>query len=380
MIFSQLFSFVLWTAQPEVLASLGIDAGFDIRWYGLLFATGFLIGQAIMSNIYKTEGKPDKDMDAIVMYMIIGVVAGARLGHCLFYEPDVYLADPIRILKIWEGGLASHGATAGILIAIWLYSRKRPHLPYLWVLDRIVITVALGGALIRIGNLMNSEIVGKPTDASYAFVFARPAIEEIKAYGAQVFTDVKLGEIGEGFQFDGRPRAKLPVTVSFTPGVKDTAQARRILTAAFNTGYTGYSPEVSDHLDLRMPIQPVFTSTQPGAMQATLTLAAVPRHPAQLYESITTFLVFLLLYGLWRRQKAATPQGSLFGLFVTIVFGLRFCYEFLKENQVDFENELPLNMGQWLSLPLIPVGLAILIWSYRRRPQPEKQPLHANVN
>lgn len=262
---------IVWNVSPEIF-----DFGFfALRWYGLLFALGFVFGQRILTRIYKAEGRTEEDVDVITLYMIIGTVVGARLGHCLFYEPEVYLRDPIRILKIWEGGLASHGATIGILLSLYLFSRKYKF-DYLWVLDRIVIVVALGGALIRLGNLFNSEIIGKPTNLPWAFKFE---------------------------------------------------QNHEII----------------------------------NGVQASM----LPRHPAQLYESISSFLLFLFLYYLWNRRKSLTPRGLLFSLFVVILFTLRFLYEFLKENQVDKEdfllNTIGMNIGQLLSVPLIIIGLFILI-------------------
>jgi phosphatidylglycerol---prolipoprotein diacylglyceryl transferase len=159
---------IIWDVSPEIFPNWGLP----VRWYGLLFASAFIVGQWILTRIYKAEGRTEHDVDIITLYMIVGTVVGARLGHTLFYAPGYYLSNPIEILKIWEGGLASHGATIGILLALYLFSRKYKF-NYLWVLDRIVIVVALGGAFIRLGNLMNSEIFGRPTDLPWGFVFVR---------------------------------------------------------------------------------------------------------------------------------------------------------------------------------------------------------------
>lgn len=168
-----MFEFIPWNVSPEIFSVELFGFHFAPRWYGLLFALGFLIGQQIMFHIYRKEGKPESDVETLTIYMVLATVIGARLGHCLFYEPEVYLSDPIKILKIWEGGLASHGATIGILFGLFLYSRKKKDQPYLWVVDRIVITVALAGMMIRLGNLMNSEIYGHVTDLPWGFVFER---------------------------------------------------------------------------------------------------------------------------------------------------------------------------------------------------------------
>jgi len=157
-----------WDVNPEIFRI----GNFAIRWYGLLFASSFLFGYIIMNRIFKNENLSDAVLDRLTIYMAVGVIVGARLGHCLFYEPDFYLAHPLEILKIWRGGLASHGAGVGILIAIWLFCRKEKK-EYAWVTDRIVIVVALSGLFIRAGNLMNSEIYGVETTVPWGFVFLR---------------------------------------------------------------------------------------------------------------------------------------------------------------------------------------------------------------
>ncbi len=255
--------YITWDVSPEILDT----EYFSIRWYGLLFALGFLIGQQILIHIFRKEGKPESDVETLTVYMVLSTIIGARLGHCLFYEPDYYLSNPIEILKIWKGGLASHGATIGILFALWLYARKKKDQSYLWVVDRIVITVALAGCCIRLGNLMNSEIIGLPSDVPWAFVFT--AVDQL------------------------------------------------------------------------------------------------PRHPAQLYEAISCLILFFFLFWYWKRKKEKTPEGSLLGIFLIYIFGLRFFYEFLKEDQVDFEKNLVLNMGQWLSIPAVLGGIIVLLIANR---------------
>ncbi|HPE57938.1 MAG TPA: prolipoprotein diacylglyceryl transferase [Bacteroidales bacterium] len=159
---------IVWNVKPEIF-SIG---SLSIRYYGLLFALGFVFGYIIMNYIFKKEGNPQGVLDTLTTYMVIATVVGARLGHCLFYEPEYYLAHPIDILKVWEGGLASHGAGVGIIFSLWLFSRKTKK-PLLWILDRIVIVVALAGFFIRMGNLMNSEIYGIQTDLPWGFIFER---------------------------------------------------------------------------------------------------------------------------------------------------------------------------------------------------------------
>ena len=187
-----LLSFIIWSANPEIFPNI---SWIPVRWYGLLFAIAFIIGQQIYFYFYKQEGKPEKDVETLTIYIVIGTILGARLGHVLFYEPDRFLANPLEILKIWKGGLASHGAAAGIILCVLVYSnyliriglsefkikrKKREGQGFLYIMDRIVIVVALGGAFIRFGNFMNSEIIGKPTTSDNGVVFARDVIDRLK--------------------------------------------------------------------------------------------------------------------------------------------------------------------------------------------------------
>ncbi|WP_210466266.1 prolipoprotein diacylglyceryl transferase [Rufibacter roseolus] len=272
-----MLNFITWDVSPDIF-SLG---PVTVRWYGLLFAMAFVLTQPIEKYIYRKDGRTDEDVDILTMYMIIGTVIGARLGHCLFYDPVYYLSNPLEIFKIWEGGLASHGGTIGILLSLYLFCRKYKF-DYLWVLDRIVIVTALGGACIRLGNLMNSEIIGRPSDVAWAFKFVR---------NNELFNGV-----------------------------------------------------------------PAYVD---------------PRHPTQLYESLFCIFLFILLYTLWKRG-AGQVRGLLFGLFVTLLFSFRFLVEFLKENQEEFENALPLNMGQWLSIPLVLVGIVVLFYAMKQPRQPSR--------
>lgn len=157
-----------WDVNPEIIRI----GSFAIRWYGLLFASSFLFGYIIMRRMFRNENLSDELLDRLTIYMAIGVIAGARLGHCLFYEPGYYLSHPLEILMVWHGGLASHGAAIGILIALWLFVRKEKK-DYTWIIDRIAIVVALSGFFIRTGNLMNSEIYGVETTVPWGFVFLR---------------------------------------------------------------------------------------------------------------------------------------------------------------------------------------------------------------
>jgi prolipoprotein diacylglyceryl transferase len=256
---------ITWNVDPEIFR-LG---SFAVRWYGLLFAAGFVFGYIIMGRIFKIEKIPQKTLDTLTTYMVIGTVVGARLGHCLFYEPAYYLSNPIRILKVWEGGLASHGAAIGIIVVLLMFARKeKKH--FLWIIDRIVIVVALAGFFIRMGNLMNSEIYGVATTLPWGFIFER------------------WGE-------------------------------------------------------------------------------TVPKHPTQIYEGLSYLLIFVLLYAIYNKKTTSLKNGYLFGLFLVILFSVRFLIEFIKESQVEFEDTMALNMGQWLSIPFVMLGVYILYYASKQK-------------
>lgn len=267
-----MFLAITWDVNPEIF-TVGT---FSIRWYGLLFAMGFLVGQLIMARIYKAENMPEKDLDSLMLYMVISTVVGARVGHYAFYEWDSFMTNPLLWLKEMVlppyQGLASHGAIISILTGLALYARSKKQY-FLWVVDRIVIVVALAGCFIRSGNLMNSEIVGKPTDVPWAFLFVR------------------------------------------------------------NTEY----------------------------------FPTVPRHPAQLYEALSCLILCVILYLTWNRYRSKTPHGLLLGIFLVVVFGLRFFYEHFKENQVAFENTMQYNMGQILSIPAVLLGIYFLWYATAKK-------------
>lgn len=234
-----------------------------------MFAAAFLFSYLVLSKIYKHENVSVHLLDKLSIFIILGTLIGARLGQVFFYEFGYYkhylleIVLPFSINKgnfEWTGyqGLASHGGAIGILIALGWYCKKYKQ-PFLWVIDRLVIVVALSGFFIRIGNLFNSEIIGKQTNVFWAFIFER---------------------------------------VDF-----------------------------------------------------------IPRHPAQLYEAICYLIIFFLLWNIYKKRGIHLKKGSLFGLFLILVFSVRFLIEFLKENQEVFENALPINMGQILSIPFILVGL-----------------------
>jgi prolipoprotein diacylglyceryl transferase len=255
----------IWNVDPEILR-VGPIA---LRWYGLLFASGFLIGYFVLRSIYRHEKRPEEHLSNLFSYILIGAVAGARLGHVLFYQPDYYLVRPWEILMIWQGGLASHGGFAGVLIALYLYLKKYSEMSFLELSDRLVIASLPAAGLIRLGNFYNSEILGVPTNLPWAIIFVR----------------------------------------------------------------------VDD----------------------------LPRHPAMLYEAAVYFAAFCAVYAVYWKTKIAWYPGRVLGTSLTVCFLARFLIEFIKEEQVAFEQGMPFNMGQLLSIPFIAAGI-FLIWFSKNAP------------
>ena len=295
-----LLNYITWNVDP-VLFSIG---SLSVRWYGLLWALGFFIGYFVMRRIYRREHMSDDAMDKLLIYMLLSTVIGARIGHCLFYEPEYYLSHPLKMLAIWEGGLASHGGAIGILIGLWLYvknynkSKKektdKQSITYIWVLDRIVVAVCLVGALIRVGNVMNHEIYGTPTSLPWGFVFLR---------GTEQFCGT----------FDN---------------------------------YTACNS---------------WNAPCPSSEW-------LPCHPTGLYEAFFCLVAMgILLWMYYKRDLGIKQPGLMFGTFLVIIFGSRICIEFLKNVQVDFERNMVLDMGQWLSVPFVVIGIVMIVWSFVKR-------------
>ena len=295
-----ILNYITWNVDP-VLFHLG---SLQVRWYGLLWALGFLIGYFIMKRIYQREKMAEDALDKLLIYMLVSTVVGARLGHCLFYEPDYYLSNPLKIFAVWEGGLASHGGAIGILIGLWLYVRNYnkskkekndlQHINYIWILDRIVVAVCLVGALIRVGNVINHEIYGTPTSLPWGFVFMR---------GAEQFC-----------------------------GTVDNYTACNAWDA---------------------PCPPTEW---------------LPCHPTGLYEAFFCLVAMgILLWMYYTRDLGHKQPGLMFGTFLVIIFGSRICIEFLKNVQVEFERNMVFDMGQWLSVPFVLIGIGMIVWSFVNR-------------
>lgn len=271
-----LLNYITWTADPIL-----IGHPVTIRWYGLMFVIGFFLGYMIMKRMFRHEGAPEKWLDILLIYVVIATIVGSRLGHVFFYAWDYYSQHPIEILYTWEGGLASHGGTIGLMIAVVLFSIFVTKRSPFWTFDRLVIPIALVGALIRIGNLMNHEIYGHPTDLPWGFRFVVNVHQWL--HGAE----------------------------------------------------------------------PIFSA---------------PSHPTQLYEAGCYLALFVLLMWMYWKKNAERRPGLIFGVFFIVLFTSRFIIEFVKNPQEDFEIGMTLNMGQWLSIPFILMGIGFEIYSMMRAP------------
>ncbi len=265
--------FIDWSMNPVMFEI----AGFEFRYYTLMWILAFWFGMLFFNSYTKREGINKQANEEIFFYVVVGAMLGARIGHCLFYEPEVYLVRPWEIItKIRQGGLASHGAAIGMVTGLWLWSRKFK-MPLIWSLDRIMIPVGLGGALVRFGNLFNSEIFGVPTELPWGFKF---------------------------------------------------------------------------HL----------------SMQWVREAGGLPVHPTQIYEAIIyllTFGVLALLY--YRYDLGRKRPGLLFGVGLQGIFLSRILVESIKYSQVGFEEAMSFNMGQWLSVPFVFIGI-YFIWSSLSKP------------
>jgi prolipoprotein diacylglyceryltransferase len=358
---TSLLSYIVWDPSPAVFD------GFDrLRWYSLLFILGFIISQQFMVYFFRKEGKDTNTIDKLTIYMVLATIIGARLGHVLFYEPEKYLSNPLDIFKTWEGGLASHGAAISIPLAIWLYTKRTPGQRYLWILDRLVIVIALTGCLIRTGNLMNSEIVGKDSGTDSGIVYARDTedllaslrvpIESIEAYKP---TDREAEQLGTGI---------VPVNFELliSKGNYSKEGLQTILAQDIKYALTQFN---SSKEFLAEPVQTPLQfdlKEQPSNYLVTVKTFGRVKYPTQLYEAGSYLLIFFLLLGLWMKFKASLPDGLLVGLFFILVFGARFFWEFFKEVQVDFEQSMQLNMGQLLSIPLVTLGLILVIRALKK--------------
>ena len=291
--------------------SEGIDLGFFmIRYYSLMFVIAFGLGWYIMKKIFERENESIEKLDSMFIWTVFATLLGARLGHVFFYDWEYFrnhLAEillPFRFSPQFEftgfQGLASHGAAIGIILAMYFFSKNIMKRPLLWVLDRVVIPVASGAVFVRIGNFFNSEIVGHETTSSFGIKFIRDFYS---------------------------PREVVNATK--IPNPKE----------AYNAIATN----------------PQFANL----------LAQVPaKHPTQLYESISYIFVFAALFFMYWKTDAREKQGYLLGMFLVMLWSVRFVVEFMKESQGGFESDLgTFSTGQWLSIPFIIIGFFLIFKS-----------------
>jgi phosphatidylglycerol:prolipoprotein diacylglycerol transferase len=376
--------FIIWNFDPELYTLFG---KFPIRWYGLLFALGFLISQQVLFYIYKKESdgsieakkNAERMVENMTIYMIIATIVGARLGHVLFYQPQDYFTSfegLVRILNIREGGLASHGAGIGIFLVMLLYTHYRFNVKegkfsklffvknnrgytYFQIMDRIAIVVALTGALIRMGNFANSEIIGIPTDSNNGVVFAREVTDYLgfDPTGSGFIEEIRYKKAPDSL----KNSSSVPIYIDIE--FKQRSYNEGQLNSFLDNGINGKLARLPEHINEPMQhnLEYRLVQTSDGIYTARISTFAIPRHPAQLYESISTFILFLILFYIWSRKKRETMPGLLFGIFMTYLFIARFFHEFIKVNQVSFEDNLTLNMGQWLSIPMVIFGILILV-------------------
>lgn len=356
-----LFSYIIWSPSPDIFVVPGLNH--PIRWYGLLFALGFIISQQVMIWIFKQDGKPEKHVEKLTVYMVLATIIGARLGHCLFYDPTYYLSNPFAILKIWEGGLASHGGAIGIIFSLYLFSRKMPY-SFFWIFDRIVIVVCLTGFLIRTGNLMNSEMEGLETKSNYGVVYA--------AYTKNfISTDEDVESVNfrkeEKAAFDQAGYVPIAAVIEYREGVKFDLEKQQIVEGRLAQGLN-YHTEVTQHIDFGgVPLNYRMYENTEGRTIVEIYGVGIVRHVAQMYEAFFCILLMGVLFWLWYKKRDDLPAGFNFCMCLIILWSARFFDEYFKMNQVNFEEGMTLNMGQWLSIPLVLSGLILLLWIYKRK-------------
>ena len=347
--------YFIWNANPEIIS------GLPPRWYGVLFASGFIVGSYIMRWMYKLDKRDPEEVERLTMYMVISTIIGARVGHCLFYDPVYYLSNPLKILFIWEGGLASHGAAIAIILGMVLYSRKVGE-KFFWVMDRIVIVVCLAGAFIRTGNFMNSEILGLPTETNNGVIFAK-SVNDILSYRF----DGRVDEISFHPREDESNEKGVPITIrlKYVDGhIVDEEYENNYYKSnvkSFMLGYEGIRKHIYEEQGVDLDYK-LFKNK--NIYYAEIYTTGIPRHPAQMYEALYCLLLFISLLSLWYFKRQTLNDGFIFSIFMIVLWTLRIFDELLKENQVAWENDIPFNMGQWLSVPMILLGIYIFIKTF----------------
>ncbi len=343
------------------VADRGIELGpLFVRYYQVFFFLGFFFGYRWMKKVFVKEGVNLSILDALLSTMVVATVVGARLGHVFFYDWGYYREHVAEIFMPWKGGLASHGAAVSIVLAMLWFGQKylKPiGKSSLWMLDRVVITVALAGAFIRLGNFTNSEIYGQPQNSALETVFVRNITDYVERYFARDVAEVQYVATGNHLQTDS---LKLPeYELRFTPTANASLDGVQSMVELYLEPLV--NRQTTDNRHLYLP-QDQLVREEGGAY--VLTAYGIPRAPSQLYEALAYALIYVLLLVLFQRGAAAR-EGQIFGVFLTAVFGFRFVIEFIKANQKDFESGMDWNMGQWLSIPLVVAGLFFLVRSLK---------------
>ena len=334
-------------------------AGFELRFYSLMFIISFVVGQYGMQYAFKKENVNPKLMDSLVYWMVGATIIGARLGHVFFYDWGYYKNHLGEILMVWKGGLASHGAAISIVLTMIWWSQRIAKKHPIWTLDRIVIVVALAGGFIRMGNWFNSEIYGAPANSSVETVFveaSRASIE--RGYGENI-RSLTFDETGTVFTTDSLNYPVLEAQFRFI-GLNENQ------TGAYVNNYLARILNATSKDNANILPYPDATAKvykdENGAF-ASINVLGVPRYPTQLFEAAAYWLIFVILAFLYLKTNAKNRRGFIFGAFLIGVFGFRFFVEYYKEIQVSFETSMSLNMGQWLSIPLVISGFYLMLTS-----------------
>ncbi len=372
--------YISWNVDPAIYEGI-----ITLRYYSIFFAISFLLGFYIVKKMYINESAPIEWMDKKLVYAVLGTIIGARLGHVFFYEWDYYAKNLLEIPMVWKGGLASHGAAIALIVAMWLYSKKITKKHTLWSLDKLVIAVALASGFIRMGNLMNSEIVGLRTDQYTGFFFENATTNEISSYFRLNDNQVKFLPTEKDTLIDGLkyPISNLVLTI---PGIDldSFSQSNYVQSHLFpfiNSYSLEYKQLLFDELNKSMVSKEIlserdqqikeflkrmsenhfFTTTNSykvdiSGNMLTLPIYLIPRIPTQLWEAIAYWIIFGFLFWTYWKRNWYEYNGKLFGAFLTLNFAARFIIEFFKEHQT-LGDDSAVNMGQYLSIPLIILGL-----------------------
>lgn len=354
-----MLNYIIWNFNPDIFFISW--ASYSPRWYGVLFALGAILSQQVMLYIFKQEGRPTKDIEKLTTYVVIATIVGARLGHCLFYDPVYFLSNPMEIIKIWKGGLASHGGAIGILVALYLFARKSSY-SFLWLLDRVVIIAVLTGALIRTGNLANSEMEGVETYSNTGLIYARAT------YDLLFYDKEKIASIffKKGGQMESTQPGRVPITavIEYKEGVEVDLNEKTFIENVLRNSLLGYS-EVVQHIDVGKGPLSYTVQKQNGKQIVEIYALGIVRHAAQMYEATYCVILMIVLFWLWKNKRKVLPRGFNFALLMIVLWALRFVDEYFKMNQEAFEDHLVLNMGQILSLPMIVAGIIMMIYAYQ---------------